>query len=63
MAHFIGDRAAIVLSLEDLTCGLAGLDHWNIFGYTPASARRLVVNGALVAAGKLRKTPAESNRG
>ncbi len=46
-AHLIDGRAAIVYSLEDLTCGLAGLDHWGIFGYSPKSARRLVVNGAL----------------
>lgn len=40
-------RAAVVYSTMDLTCGLAGLDHWGIFGYTPESARRLVVNGCL----------------
>jgi len=45
--HMIGRRPAIVLSLEDLTCGLAGLDHWKIFGYTPRSARRLAINGVL----------------
>lgn len=46
-AHLIDGRAAIVYSLDDLTCGLAGLDHWGIFGYSPKSARRLVVNGAM----------------
>lgn len=72
MAHFIGDRPAIILSLEDLTCGVAGLDHWNIFGYTPASARRLVVNGAVFATGRQRdgavrqgrlQSPIGANRG
>ena len=45
--YLVGNRPAIIYSLEDLTCGLAGLDHWGIFGYSPQSARRLVVNGAL----------------
>jgi hypothetical protein len=43
----LNDRVAVVLSGEDLTCGLAGIDHWGIFGYTPEFARRLVVNGVL----------------
>lgn len=45
----LGNRVAIVYSAEDLTCGLAGLDHWSIYGYTPEFARRLVVNGVLQA--------------
>ncbi len=49
-AHLIDGRAAMILTPEDTTCGLAGLDHWGIFGYSPESARRLVVNGALMVA-------------
>lgn len=45
----IGNRPAILLSLEDITTGLAGLDHWGIFGYTPESARQLVANSLLMA--------------
>lgn len=49
MAHLVDGRAAVVYSMEDVTCGLAGLNHWRIFGYEPHTARHLVVNGALVA--------------
>lgn len=42
-------RPAIIVSTDDLTCGLAGLRHWGIWGYTPTSARKLVVNGMLTA--------------
>lgn len=41
------ERPAIILSEEDLTCGLAGLKHWGIWGYEPKSARQLVLNGIL----------------
>jgi hypothetical protein len=43
----VDGRVAIVFSNEDITAGLAGLDHWRIFGYTPEFARRLVVNHVL----------------
>ena len=43
----IAGRPAIYFSGEDITCGLAGLNHWDIFGYTPDSARRLVINSVL----------------
>ena len=42
-------RNAIILATEDLTCGLAGFDHWGVFGYSPEAARRLVINGVLQA--------------
>jgi len=45
----VRDRPAIIYSAEDLTCGVAGLDHWNIFGYTSEAARKLAVNIALYA--------------
>ncbi len=45
----INGRPAIILSAEDITCGLAGFDHWGIFGYSPESARKLVVNSCLLA--------------
>lgn len=47
----LGDRPAIIYSAEDTTAGLAGLDHWNIFGYTPQYARRLVMNACIMAQG------------
>ncbi|MFA9479901.1 DUF4159 domain-containing protein [Phycisphaerales bacterium AB-hyl4] len=43
----IDDRPAIVFSTEDLTAGLAGLNHWGIYGYSVESARNLMVNGVL----------------
>lgn len=43
----VNGRPGIIYSSEDLTAGLAGLNHWGIFGYTPQSARDLVVNGVL----------------
>lgn len=45
-----GTRMGVIYSTEDLTCGLAGLDHWGIFGYTPTYSRRLVINGVLAVA-------------
>ncbi|MEE9211866.1 MAG: DUF4159 domain-containing protein [Phycisphaeraceae bacterium] len=44
----VDGRPGIIFSSEDVTAGLAGLDHWGIFGYAPQSARNLVVNGALL---------------
>ncbi len=44
----VDGRPGMIFSSEDLTAGLAGLDHWGIFGYAPQSARNLVVNGALL---------------
>jgi hypothetical protein len=44
-------RVAIVFSGEDLIGGLAGLMHWDIFGYTPDSATQLIINGLLSATG------------
>lgn len=46
-AIHVKGRPAIIFSTMDLTSGLAGLNHWRIFGYTPQSARQLVVNGCL----------------
>ena len=43
----LDDREAVLFSPEDITTGLAGLQHWGIAGYDPESARRLVVNGVL----------------
>ncbi len=49
-AIFIDDRPAILYSEEDITAGLAGLEHWGIFGYTVDSARAIVANSAISAA-------------
>lgn len=43
----VNGRPAIIFSTEDLTTGLAGLEHWGIFGYSVNTARNLVVNGVL----------------
>jgi len=51
-AIMVGDRPGIVLSEEDLTMGVAGFDHWSIFGYNQKSARQLLLNGLLVAGSK-----------
>jgi hypothetical protein len=42
-------QGVIIYSAEDLTCGMAGLEHWRIFGYSVDFARRLVANGILQA--------------
>jgi hypothetical protein len=44
---YIGDRLAVVICRDDLTSGLAGAETWEISGYSPTSARRLVANGIL----------------
>lgn len=49
----VNDRIGVIISNEDITCGLAGLEHWMVFGYTPEFARRLVANNILaIAKGK-----------
>ena len=45
----INDRPAIIYSPEDITAGLAGAEHWGVFGYTIRSARRLVANSLMHA--------------
>ena len=55
----LGGRTAIIYSAEDITCGMAGLDHWGIFGYKPQFARQLVANACQMAA--LNPTPNLAN--
>ncbi|MHC4996687.1 MAG: DUF4159 domain-containing protein, partial [Planctomycetota bacterium] len=43
----IDGRPAVILSGDDVTAGLAGLEHWGIYGYAPQSARNLVANAIL----------------
>ena len=43
----IDDRVAIIYSSHDLTCGLAGLEHWGVYGYSVHSARNLAANSVL----------------
>lgn len=43
----IDERPAVIISNDDLVSGLLGLQHWEIFGYTPYAARQLVMNGLL----------------
>ena len=50
----VGDRGGtVLLSRDDISCGLAGVDAWEISGYPPMYARRLIANSVLhlVAAG------------
>ena len=54
-AVHLDGRPAIIYSPEDLTAGLAGLQHWGIFGYSVRSARQLVINGVLVVAERARR--------
>jgi hypothetical protein len=42
----------LFVSTEDLTCGLAGLNHWEIQGYTPQAARQIIANSLLQIAAK-----------
>jgi hypothetical protein len=49
---------AIYVAKADVTCGLAGLNHWGIAGYEPATARKLVTNTILaMLAGPVAKSP------
>ena len=43
----IKGRTALILSTEDVTAALAGLNHWEIFGYAPQSARQMVINSVI----------------
>jgi hypothetical protein len=43
----IDGRVAAIISSHDITCGLAGLDHWSIYGYNVNSSRHLVANSLL----------------
>lgn len=43
----IDGRVAAIISSHDITCGLAGLDHWGIYGYNVDAARHLVANSLL----------------
>jgi hypothetical protein len=45
----LNGRPAVFFSTLDLTAGLAGLEHWGIFGYSVDSARQLVINSILTA--------------
>jgi hypothetical protein len=45
--RFVEDHAAIIVVRGDLTCALAGLNHWEIAGLTPRAARQLVANSVL----------------
>lgn len=47
----IDGRPAVILSGDDVTAGLAGLEHWGIYGYSPTSARQLVANALLTTIG------------
>jgi hypothetical protein len=48
-AVYLDNRPAVLISAEDLTSGLAGLQHWGIVGYAPESARKIVANLILSA--------------
>jgi len=46
----VNGRIGVIYSTEDLTCGMAGLDHWDIFGYTPDFSRKIAANAILLSA-------------
>jgi hypothetical protein len=46
-AKFLDNRPAVVVVRGDLTCGLAGLNHWNIAGLTPSAARQVVASSVM----------------
>jgi len=48
-AFYINSRPSIIVSQEDLTLGVIGVNQWGIIGYTPESARRLMNNIVLYA--------------
>ena len=43
-AYYINKRPAVLISREDLSLGMLGVQHWGIIGYEPESARKLVSN-------------------
>jgi hypothetical protein len=43
----VNNRPAILVVRGDVMCGVAGMNHWNIAGYTPTGARQLVANSLL----------------
>ncbi len=49
-AVLIDGRPAVIYSPEDLTAALAGVGHWQVFGYDSESARKLLANGILAVA-------------
>ncbi|MAE60283.1 MAG: hypothetical protein CMJ49_02885 [Planctomycetaceae bacterium] len=64
LAMEIEGRPALIMSAEDITAALAGLNHWEIFGYSPESARHLVINSILdVITEKKPKPEAKPKRG
>ena len=58
----IDGRPAIIYSTVDLTAGVAGLNHWGIFGYSVTSARNLVTNGCLAVMDDSETAPASASR-
>ncbi|QNN21691.1 DUF4159 domain-containing protein [Planctomycetales bacterium ZRK34] len=62
LCHMTKDRPTILLSTEDITAGLTGLDHWGIYGYEPQAARALIANTLLQQLNRTKKpdkTPAK----
>ena len=53
----INNRKAILYSSDDVTCGLAGLEQWGIYGYTPEFARNMVLNSIQVIVGNGSSAP------
>lgn len=49
-AYFVDSRPAAIISREDLSQGVLGINHWGILGYQPDTARRLMTNIVLWAA-------------
>jgi hypothetical protein len=55
-------RPEVIVVRGDLTCGLAGLNHWMIAGLTPTAARELVANSVLEFLPRVSPTTQSSTR-
>ncbi len=51
-AFYVNDRPAVIVSNEDLTLGMLGVDQWGVLGYSKDSARKIMANIVLRAQGK-----------
>ena len=54
-AFYDRGRAAVIISDEDISLGAMGVTHYDILGYTPKSAKRILTNIALYVYDRKRK--------
>jgi len=46
-AFYEGEKPAVIISNEDLSLGMLGVEHWGVLGYSPESSRQIMTNIAL----------------